>query len=113
MKTDTKSLILLLLRLSSFFVLAGRAFQFIVWDAPLRALFWDQDIMEGLVASIFKMSWYEYSSSLAVDHTIQNIKLVMGVVFLLTAILTIIIKPHWKKTGWLFWLSTFFLVFMY
>ncbi len=83
-----------LLQLFCFLVFAGRAWQFLVWDAPFRTLLWDQAWMEGVV-NFFGMSWQEYATSLRTDLMIQLTIRATGVYFVLCAVATLLVtKPN-------------------
>ena len=79
------TIIFRLLKLSTFLVFIGRAYQYLFWDAPYRAILWDQKLMEGIV-NLFGVQWQDYASSLVVDYNIQlSIKLT-GVFYIIAAI---------------------------
>ena len=93
-------------------VLLGRSWQFIVWDAPLRTLFWDQNLLEPLVLFFSEMTWTEFVTSDALDNFIQNLKLSFGVVLLGTAIACFFVQRFPKLVKILLWCSFFILVFV-
>ena len=86
---------LLLLQLASSAVFLGRGWQFILWDAPYRAFFWDEPIM-GPVAGLFGFTWSEYLNSVATDQAISQLIVFSGIIFVLCAI-AVWILPKWKK----------------
>lgn len=89
--------ILIVLRVSAFTVFIGRAYQHLFWDAPFRVLLWDQDLLEGLVASLFNVTWNEYATSPMVDAAIDTSIRVFGVFYLVCALLSVFIgKKHFK-----------------
>ncbi len=63
----------LLLQISTAAVFFGRGYQHLYWDAPFRALLWDEQIMSGIVQSFFSMSWEAYINSLSVDDGINRV----------------------------------------
>lgn len=83
---DAKRLVLFL-RLSCFFVLFGRSWQHLVWNAPYRSLFWDEGLMGPIVESLFGLSWNVYATSPAVDSWISSFIHGLGILYGLTAVL--------------------------
>jgi hypothetical protein len=92
--------ILSILKASSFLIFLGRAYQHLFWDAPFRVLLWDEKLMKPVLQSVFKIDWSIYVNSIVIDSTIQNTIRFQGIVYLLAAIISIIIKPNSKK--WMF-----------
>lgn len=60
-----------LLQLAAICVLLGRAYQHWFWDAPYRAIFWDESLMKPLVEGIFGMSWRDYAGDVGIDRAVQ------------------------------------------
>ncbi|PSR05159.1 MAG: hypothetical protein BRD50_01690 [Bacteroidetes bacterium SW_11_45_7] len=87
-----------LLRLASFFVLMGRGWQFIRWDAPLRTLFRDQYLMEPVVKYLTGRDWQTYATNLHIDQAILYIEYGIGGFFIFTAIASLIIE---HRHAWL------------
>lgn len=92
---------LLLLRLASFFVLIGRGWQFLRWDAPLRTLFWDQYLMEPVVTFLTGWDWQTYATNLNVDQTIVYLQQGVGWLFLLMGVASLMIttRSKWLRYG--------------
>jgi hypothetical protein len=86
MKAWAEDPVFRLLQWSAFGVFLGRAWQHLVWDAPYRALFWDERLFGGLVAALWGMEWGEWASSSAVDAGIQRFIQGLGVLYLLCAL---------------------------
>ncbi|UZO80322.1 hypothetical protein NBT05_15370 [Aquimarina sp. ERC-38] len=84
--------LLRVLRLTTFFVFLGRAYQHIFWDAPHRSFFWDESLLQPFVENVFSISWQDYVTNLRVDGFIQSIIRGDGYLYLLAAICTLIIK---------------------
>ncbi len=63
----------LLLQISTAAVFFGRGYQHLFWDAPFRTLLWDEQIMSGIVSSLFSLSWEDYINSLSVDDGINRV----------------------------------------
>ncbi len=99
----------LLLRISCFFVFIGRAWQHLFWDAPFRAFFWDQQLLEGLVGAVTGLAWFEYVTHPATDQLINALTRGFGVFYLLMALLTLWVRPGMRWAARLYNLSTFLL----
>jgi len=80
-----------LLQLAAFTVLLGRAWQHLYWDAPFRALLWDEQLLSGLVERFSTMEWETYITSMEVDNAIGNSIKIVGFFYLLSAIITFFI----------------------
>lgn len=82
----------------------GRAYQHLFWDAPFRAFFWDEKWMSFWVEQFSNLTWQEYSTSLAVDDSIQNLKFGFGILYLVAGIFAIFAKqiPRVLHFAWLF-----------
>ncbi|MEL6558132.1 MAG: hypothetical protein AAFQ94_08105 [Bacteroidota bacterium] len=96
MLTSNDRLIIKILKISCFVLFFGRAWQFLFWDAPLRALLWDQELLEGLITTVFDINWEEYVTSSTVDLLIQGVIKATGVFYLLMAIFSLFIKDQIK-----------------
>jgi hypothetical protein len=101
------------LRLATFLLFAGRAWQHLFWDAPFRALLWDQNIMEGIVLFLRGGTWQEYVTSAATDRFIQWPITGFGIFYALMALVTLFIREkHHKKFLALYILSSVSLAFL-
>lgn len=80
------STVLWLLRLSAFLIFIGRAYQFLFWDAPFRAILWDEDLLSPIIEGIFNTPWEEYVTSMAVDSWIQNTIKAVGGIFAIASV---------------------------
>lgn len=85
-----------LLRIACGLMFFGRAWQFIFWDNPLRALFWDENLLSGIVEQWFHMSWYDYATHPLSDHIIQRAGQCLGVFFLLCCLSSFIVQKQTK-----------------
>ncbi|MEM6829780.1 MAG: hypothetical protein AAF551_04640 [Bacteroidota bacterium] len=101
-----------LFRLSCFLIFFGRAWQHLVWDAPFRAFFWDEGLLEGIVTSLLGVSWFDYVTSTSTDLFITVLTRVFGVFYLIMAGITLVISPKMKKLGWLYYLASAFLAIL-
>jgi len=73
-------------------VFLGRAWQHWRWDAPYRALLWDEQWMSGVVANLLSMDWETYISDLQVDNTIQLAIKSIGIFYFICAFVALFIK---------------------
>ncbi|WP_103069997.1 hypothetical protein [Aquimarina sediminis] len=97
--SDSRSKLITVLKLSAFVIFIGRAYQHIVWDAPYRTFLWDEGILKGVIETLFDTTWNEYvTSPSAASITSFCIKLI-GVFYLLCAVVTLRLKPDMKKLG--------------
>ncbi|MDY8136640.1 hypothetical protein [Aquimarina sp. 2201CG5-10] len=102
---NTQQKLLKILRISTFLIFIGRAYQHIVWDAPYRTFLWDEAILKNIVENVFGVTWNEYVTSLSAANNISlSIKMV-GVFYILCAIVTLLVKPNMKKLGKFFLLG--------
>jgi hypothetical protein len=101
-----------ILRAAVFLLFAGRAWQHLFWDAPFRALLWDQGIMEGIVLALRGGTWQEYVTSESADRFIRMLTLGFGIFYSGMAILTLVVSKRMKKLSWLYILSSVFLAFL-
>ena len=115
MNKDQK-IIFRILQIAVVAVFLGRGWQHIFWDAPFRALLWDEHLMTGMVNDWLSMSWKEYVTSDRMDDRIQNIIKGFGYFYLLLAILTGFIKKIPDYLKWFLLIgsaSLMFLAFLY
>lgn len=91
--------LLLILKLACFFLFAGRAWQHLVWDIPMRTLLWDQDIMEQPIQWLTGMTWFEYATSDIQDQVLQSVKVSLGVFYAICAGLSLWINKSCKWMG--------------
>ena len=89
--------LLKILKLSSFFVFLGRAYQHLFWDAPYRSFFWDQKLLEPIINFVFDTSWQSYVTNLNTDHAIQILTRCIGVLYAVCAVISITIDQNSKK----------------
>lgn len=85
-KHSQQAVFFFLLKFSIITVFLGRAVQYMFWDAPYRTLLWDQEIIEPIISSVFKIEWTEWASSSNVDEAIQNLIHYTGILFFLNAV---------------------------
>jgi len=109
---QNNKLIVLILRVATFCVFFGRAWQHLLWDAPYRSFFWDQALMEPIVTSIGNLTWKAYATSANTDFLIQSLIKFNGFIYLICAFVAILITKHHKKLGKVLWLGTGLLVIL-
>ncbi|WP_428741619.1 hypothetical protein [Tenacibaculum sp.] len=85
------------LKISSFFIFIGRAYQHLFWDAPYRSFFWDQKLLEPIINFVFDTTWQSYVTNLNTDHSIQILTRSIGILYLICAIISIVIHENSKK----------------
>jgi len=88
---------LVFLKISSFLVFIGRAYQHLFWDAPFRSLLWDEDLLKPIVQGLFKLEWSTYVTNLDIDNHIQTLIQLQGLFYLFAAIIVLLIKPASQK----------------
>jgi hypothetical protein len=81
---DSSRTVVGLLRWAAFGVLLGRAWQYLRWDAPFRAFFWDENLLAGLLATL-GVTWSDWLNSPAAGRGIQYLIYGFGILYLLAA----------------------------
>lgn len=87
---------ILFLKVLAITVFVGRAWQGIFWDLPLRPLLWDQNLMQGIVESIYNGSWHEYVTDPKVDNFINGLGVTFGVFWAACSLAILALKPNRK-----------------
>lgn len=87
---------ILLLKILAITVFLGRAWQGIFWDLPLRPLLWDQNLLQGIVESIYNGSWHEYVTDPKVDSFINNLGTTFGIIWASCALAILGLKHNRK-----------------
>jgi len=77
----------LLLKLTVITVFLGRAYQHIFWDVPYRTFLWNEKHVAPIIKSLFGLEWNEYANSLEVDGKIQFAIKLIGLLFVVLAVL--------------------------
>jgi len=99
-----------LLQLAAFTVLLGRAWHHLYWDAPFRALLWDEQLLSGLVESFTSMNWENYITSMEVDEQINKLIKSFGFFYLISAFLTLFIHKLPNLFRHFLWISSLALI---
>lgn len=97
LKQSNIQLVHVTLRAATFLLFAGRAWQHLFWDAPFRALLWDQNSMESIVLYFRGGTWQEYVTSAATDRFIQTAITGFGIFYVLMALITLFIRGRHRK----------------
>lgn len=84
-----KSLFTWLLTLSVFFVLLGRGLQHLYWDAPYRALLWDQALLEKPL-SWMGIQWQSFVQNLNAEILISQVSTGLGIFAFTTGMLALL-----------------------
>lgn len=93
----SKSKVVNLLKVAVFFIFIGRAYQYIVYGAPFRALLWDEGLLQPIVEGFFNTPWREYATSKTVDIWIENATLINGIFLAIAAFSALLINQNNKK----------------
>lgn len=89
----------ILLRVCAFSVFVGRAWQHLFWDAPYRALAWNEQWLKGVVESLTDLTWQEYVTSPSVDAGINMAVRATGVFYFIAALLCLFATGRRKLAG--------------
>jgi hypothetical protein len=96
LKFTHKSLILTL-KVCVFLIFIGRAYQYLFFDAPFRALLWDEGLLQPLVEGLFNTPWNDYVTSMKADAWINRIVGFNGILYVIAAFSAIFITSSNKK----------------
>jgi|AntRauTorckE5430_2_1112549.scaffolds.fasta_scaffold31010_2 hypothetical protein len=112
MEKATPTLWFRILQWSAASVLLARGWQHLYWDAPFRALLWDQAWMEGMVQAVLGMDWQTYVTHPNTDWWIQQLVFGTGVFYVLAGTVAITIH-RWGRPGRVvLWLSSLGLIIL-
>lgn len=90
---------IIILKWACFFIFAGRAWQHLFWDAPFRALLWDQELMQCLIQKLTGLTWEEYSASTKVESIIQFFIRATGWLYVVCALASLVLNKGNKLIG--------------
>lgn len=62
-------------------IFAGRAYQYLFWDAPYRVIFWDEGLLKPVVEGWFGVDWNNYASNPDTADRIEIFASVIGFLF--------------------------------
>ena len=102
----------LLVQAAAVSVFLARAWQHLYWDAPYRALFWDEAWMKSLVESTMDITWREYVTSPQTDAFIQHLILASGWLYIACALAAFFINRLGRVGRVLLWLGAINLLFL-
>lgn len=111
MKLEQNKWVEILLRLSTFAVFLGRAWQHLFWDAPFRALLWDQELLSPVINLLTPWTWTDYVTSLYSDFLIDCLIQSSGLYYLVCAIASLVLKRE-SKYKWILIVGAFNLFFL-
>jgi hypothetical protein len=103
---------ILVLKISCFFLLMGRAYQHLFWDIPLRSFFWDEGLLRQIVEGVSGASWQEVITSKAYDNFILGLQNVFGGILALAAIAALFAERIGKRIALIFPLSSILLTLL-
>lgn len=79
-------------------VFLGRGYQHLFWDAPYRALFWDENWMKGIVELCTSYSWEQFITSMDMDDRVQGSIRFSGALYLICGICVLLVsKVKWLR----------------
>lgn len=86
----------------------GRAYQGIFFDLPLRAFFWDESLLSGIVTTLTGDSWHRYVTNQSVDSNgmVNTIGWSLGIFWLLCAVLVVLFKQQRAWMRWVFYIAS-------
>lgn len=110
MNEKTFQRLFFIVQMATVAVFLGRAWQHLFWDAPYRALLWDENWMKWIVEDIFKTPWgdYVYNS----DSGIQIFTKMIGVFYIICALAAAMIKRWSRFSIILLYIGAFSLIFL-
>lgn len=101
-----------MLQAAAFSVFLGRGLQHLLFGAPYRTLLWDEAWMAWLVEGIFQTPWSDYVTNATVDQNITTATKIIGVFYLLCAIISIFLKKLPRFFGYFLLIGAAGLVFL-
>ncbi len=85
-------------------LLLGRAWQHLFWDAPYRAIFWNEEFLKPIVESFTNLTWHQYVTHPHIDQFIQYGIKVVGIFYLLGSFLC------WKLNSKKKWMGIYLII---
>ena len=80
------------MRVSTVLVFVARFYQYMFFDAPFRAFFWNESLLKPVVETLFNTTWQEYANSLTFNRWIQISIKANGIIFIIVALSSAIIN---------------------
>ena len=93
-------------------VFLGRAWQHFFFDMPLRALLWDQSLMEGFIQVVFGMDWTNYATNPAIQDGILLFQRIIAGLYVACALSAILINRFPRIARILLSIGTISLLFL-
>ena len=93
-----------ILKIAAAAVFLGRAWQHLIWDAPYRALLWDEKWMGGIVRRWFGLEWEDYVTDPLMDNGIQSWIVATGWLYMVCALICLFIE---RLPRWMIWIAGF------
>ena len=75
----------------------GRAYQYIFFDAPFRAILWDEALMLPVVEGLFNTTWNAYVTNVEVDKWIQRSIVINGILYVIAAIAALAVNSKNRR----------------
>ncbi len=77
-------------------IFLGRGYQYFFFDAPLRALIWDEGLLSAFIGSIFGISWSDFVRDPLVMATIMGFIRLSGIVVMLGGVAALL-RLKWQS----------------
>ncbi len=87
----------LILKISLLFLLLGRSWQHLFWDAPFRVILWNEALLKAPVEFLTSMTWHQYATSKSLDQFIQYFIKGMGLFYGVGLFIVVLIRGDYKK----------------
>ena len=82
------------------------------WDAPVRAFFWNEQLLKYWVESYMGIDWQEYVTSVGLEYFLQGITKSLGVLYIVCAVIVLSVKPAKHKGSKLLLIGASALLFL-
>jgi len=89
--------VILALKICAFLIFIGRAYHYLFFDAPFRAILWDESLLRPLIEGVFNTTWSDYVTSLEVDKWIQRSIVINGFIYIVAAISVLLLNAKNRK----------------
>ena len=85
------------LKICAFLIFIGRAYQYLFFDAPFRAILWDESLLQPIVEGVFNVTWNDYVTSMTVDRWINRSIAINGFLFVIAGFASVLINKNNRK----------------
>lgn len=89
-----------LLQVGVLLLLLSRAWQYLYWGSPLRAVFWDEDLFSSFIER-FGWTWSAWVGSPQAEQYVEHMTNALGIGFLIAAIGVPLFARRPKASRWL------------